>query len=327
LAQYDVLVIGRPQCDLIFTGLERWPEVGQEILAGGLVVTVGGTFNVVAALTRLGLRVGMVGTIGNDEWSKRCLTAMAEEGVSTKMMAVLDRPLPSLSVCMTHAGDRGFLTYDVPHLDPGESCAVNVLLAVEQEEAPFLLCYLTSSVAAYAPIARRRGMTVVADCGWDEAWLTSPELRTLFPLTDVLFANALEACAITGESDPRSALHALSRQVPFVVVKQGAAGASAIVDGREYHVHTEPIEVVDATGAGDCFNAGFLYGVHRRRPIKECLQLGNICGGLAVGVAGGYAGAPTESQLHELFNPPAGVASQSPDATPVGSGPVSTAGQ
>jgi sugar/nucleoside kinase (ribokinase family) len=323
---YDVLVIGRPQCDLIFTDLERWPEVGREIFAGGLVVTVGGTFNVVAALTRLGLRVGMVGTIGNDEWSKRCLAAMAEEGVSTKLMAVLDRPLPSLSICMTHAGDRGFLTYDVPHVDPGESCAVNVLMAVEQEEAPFLLCYLTSSVAAYAPIARRRGMTVVADCGWDEAWLTSPELRTLFPLTDVLFANTPEALTITGELDPRAALRALGRQVPFVVVKQGAAGAAAMVDGREYYVPTEPVEVIDATGAGDCFNAGFLYGLHRRRPIEECLQLGNICGGLAVGVPGGYAGAPTESQLQALLNRTAQSGPKRTDAAPVGTGSARTAG-
>jgi sugar/nucleoside kinase (ribokinase family) len=247
-----------------------------------------------------------------------------EEGVSTKLMTVLDRPLPSLSVCMTHAGDRGFLTYDVPHVDPGESCAVNVLLAVEQEEAPFLLCYLTSSVAAYAPIARRRGMTIVADCGWDEAWLTSSEIRTLFPLTDILFANEPEACAITGESNSRAALRALARQVPFVVVKQGPAGASASVNGREYHVPTEPVDVVDATGAGDCFNACFLYGLNAGRAVEECLQLGNICGGLAVRVPGGYAGAPTEKQLMELFSrashagsdAPEGSSSNSSSATP-----------
>lgn len=294
---YDILVIGRPQCDLVFTGLPQWPCCGQEIYARDLLVTVGGTFNVVAALNRLGIRVGMVGNVGNDEWSGLCLKAMREEGVATDLMAVLDRPLPSLSVCMTHDGDRGFLTYDVPYPAPGLACAANVIGAVEHEEADFLLCYLSSSVDAYAPIARRRGMTVVADCGWDEKWLTSDELKTLFPLTDILFANEPEACAITGESDPVKALHALGRAVPFVVVKRGAAGASALVEGREFHAPTEPVEVVDATGAGDCFNAGFLYGLHQDHSIEDCLRLGNICGGLAVAVPGGYAGAPTESQL------------------------------
>ena len=294
---YDVLVIGRPQCDLVFTGLPQWPAVGQETFAQNLLVTVGGTFNVVAALNRLGLRVGMVGTVGNDEWSRLCLEAMAEERVPADLMAVLDRPLPSLSVCMTHGGDRGFLTYDVPYPETGDSCAVNVLLAVEREDAAFLLCYLTSSVAAYAPRARQRGMTVVADCGWDEVWLTSPEIHGLMPLTDILFVNEPEACAITGEPHAVAALRALGGSVPFVVVKRGAHGASALVEGREFHAPTEPVEVIDATGAGDCFNAGFLYGLHAGRSIEECLRFGNICGGLTVAVAGGYAGAPTEDEL------------------------------
>jgi sugar/nucleoside kinase (ribokinase family) len=294
---YDVLVNGRPQCDLVFTGLPDWPAVGRETFAENLLVTVGGTFNVVAALNRLGLRVGMVGTVGNDEWSRICLEAMAEERVSTDLMAVLDRPLPSLSVCMTHGGDRGFLTYDVPFPETGDSCAVNVLMAVDREETDYLLCYLTSSVAAYAPRARQRGITVVADCGWDEAWLTSSEIHSLMPLTDILFVNELEARAITGESDAIVALRVLGRRVPFVVVKRGACGASALVEEREYHAPTEPVEVIDATGAGDCFNAGFLYGLHAGRSIEECLRFGNICGGLTVAVPGGYAGAPTEAEL------------------------------
>ncbi len=302
---YDVLVIGRPQTDLIFTGLERWPEVGRELFATGLTVTVGGTFNVAAALQRLNLGVGMVGAVGNDEWSQRSLAVMKTEGVATDLLAVVDRPLPSVSVCMTYAGDRGFLTYDVPYTEPGLSCAANVVLAVERENAHFLLCYLSSSVAAYAPIARKRGMTVVADCGWDEAWLTSPEMQTSLGLTDILFANEPEACAITGDDDPVTALRTLADSVPFVVVKQGANGASAIVAGREYHAATTPAVVVDATGAGDCFNAGFLYGLHHAYPVEECLRFGNICGGLSVAQPGGYHGAPTETELLRHASRPA----------------------
>ena len=215
----------------------------------------------------------MVGEVGNDEWSQRSLAAMKDEGVSTALMSVLDRPLPSLSVCMTHEGDRGFLTYDVPSVEPGLSCAVNVLMAVEREDARFLLCYLGSSVAAYAPIARKRGITVVADCSWDEAWLTSAEMKAPLSLTDVLFANEPEARAITGESDPIAALHALAERVPFVVVKQGAKGASAIVDGQEYHAATESGNRRRRHRRRRLLQRRLPLRPHHDYPIDDCLAL------------------------------------------------------
>lgn len=294
---YDFLVVGRSSCDLVFTGLPAWPTVARETFAQDLVVSAGGSFNVVAALHRLGFRVGMVGLAGNDPWSRLSLAAMAEEGVGTDLMCVLDRPLPSVSVCMTHAGDRGFLTYEAPAAEVWDAFAAHALAVVERERATYLQCCLTPSLPAFAAAAHAHGTRVVVDCGWDEPWLASSELQRLMPLADIVFTNQPEARAITGESDPVAALRRIGRRIPFVVIKRGADGASAMVDGREFHATTEPVAVVDATGAGDCFNVGFLYGLHRGLAIAECLRLGNICGGLSVAVAGGYAGAPTEAEL------------------------------
>src|SRR5215218_2893349 len=114
---YDVLVIGRPSCDLIFTGLPSWPNVGREIFAQRLTVSAGGAFNTVAALHRLGLRSGLVGIVGSDSWSERSLDGIRSEGVPTDLLLALDQPLPSVSVCLTHAGDRGFVTYEPPAED------------------------------------------------------------------------------------------------------------------------------------------------------------------------------------------------------------------
>lgn len=296
-ASYDVLVVGRPTYDLVFTGLPAWPVVGRETYAGGLVVSAGGAFNGAAALARLGLRVGMIGSVGTDWWSQQGLAAMEAEGVANDLMRVLDRPLPSVSVCMAYDGDRGFLTYEAPTTAVDGACAAHALTVLARERAAFLQCGLTADLAAYARVARARGMRVVVDCGWDEPWLTSHQIRALMPLADVVFANAPEACCIAGDPDPVVALRRLGELAPFVVVKRGAAGSSALVEGREEHAPTEPVEVVDATGAGDCFNACFLYGLHRGYPIADCLRLGNVCGGLNVGVPGGFAGAPTEDQL------------------------------
>ncbi len=294
---YDVLVIGRPSCDLVFTGLPRWPNVGQEIIAQGLTVAAGGAFNVVAALHRLGFRSGLAGIVGTDPWSERSLDAIRAEGVPTELLLTLDRPLPSISVCMTHAGDRGFVTYEPPAEDVCVAFIQHALDVVARECSGYLLCWLTDQLPAFATAARARGMRVLVDCGWNETWLASEQIRTLMPLADVVFANEPEASVITGEADPLLAVRRLGELASFVVVKRGAAGSSAVVEGREYHASTEPVEVVDATGAGDCFSAGFLYGWHHGLPVESCLRLGNICGGMSVAVPGGYAGAPTEAEL------------------------------
>jgi sugar/nucleoside kinase (ribokinase family) len=300
---YDVLVVGRPSFDLIFTGVPSWPAVGKEVFATNLTTSAGGTFNVVAALHRLGVRVGMVGSVGNDVWSRQAHAAMQAEGVGTELIQVLDYPLPALSICVSHEGDRGFLTHEFVDPEIGDHCAAHVLDVLHRESARFLQACLNPDLAAFAHLARDRGMRVIVDCGWDEPWLTSRQIRTLMPLADIVFANEPEACAIAGVEDPDMALRRLGEIVPFVVVKRGASGASAMVDDCEYHVPTLPVEVVDATGAGDCFNAGFLYGLIHGRSIDDCLLFGNICGGMVVAVPGGHAGAPTEAELIARVRP------------------------
>jgi len=294
---YDVLVVGRPQCDLVFTGVPVWPAVGREVFAGDLTVTAGGAFNAVAALRRLGLAVGMVGTVGDDEWSRLALEEMENERVSTDLINVLDRPLPSLSVCVTHAGDRGFLTYEPATPVDRRAAREHALTVLRRERAPYVLAWLAPDLPAYAAVARERGMRVVVDTAWDERWLASDAARALVPLADVFLASEPEATFLAGDGDPLLVLRRLGERVPCVVLKRGAAGAAALVDGREYRVPTEPVEVVDATGAGDCFNAGFLYGLCQDRTVEECLRLGNICGGMSVAKPGGFCGAPTEPEL------------------------------
>ena len=311
----DVLVVGRPTCDLVFTGLDGWPAVGREVYAAGMTLVPGGAFNLVAALHRLDLRVELIGTVGNDSWSRYSVAAMATEGVSARFIQTLDQPLPSVSVCVTHGGDRGFVTHEPMDAEMRSACSGHALGVLRSARAAFLQCCLNVDLAAYARLAHERGMRVIVDCGWDEHWLGSREIKTLMPLADIVFTNTPEAHCITGTNDTDLALRRLGDIVPFVVVKRGAEGASALVQGQEYHAPTDPVTVVDATGAGDCFNAGFLLGLHHGLAIEQCLRLGNICGGLAVAVPGGFSGAPT---LAELRTRAEDLGITLPEHTPIG---------
>jgi len=95
---------------------------------------------------------------------------------------------------------------------------------------------------------------------------------------DILFANAVELASLTGIADFEEGLASLTGKVPVVVATRGEHGAVAIAHGERAEVPAEPIErVVDTTGAGDLFAAGFLFGHVRGRPLADCLRMGAIC--------------------------------------------------
>ena len=296
---FDLLVVGRPSVDVLFSGLHEWPALGKDIDADRLELCAGTSFNTPAAATRVGLRVAYVATLGNDRWSAMIRDEFDAEELSTDFLLVEDRPLPGVSVALNLDGDRGFVThwgdddgYDTRLAARGREIA-------ERVDARHLHAYADEDPELEA-IARRRGMTISLD-GWGgPAWSSPRSLAEVLGNADVVFANQSEAAAMTGEDDPERALERLAEHCGSVVIKRGAAGALAMADGGRASVRAVPVEVVDATGAGDSFNAGFLAGWLGGLPLEDSLTLGAICGSGAVGDFGGYRGCPRESELRAL---------------------------
>jgi sugar/nucleoside kinase (ribokinase family) len=119
----------------------------------------------------------------------------------------------------------------------------------------------------------------------------------VLPLCDVLLANEAEVMAMGRADSLEPSMRALGRWCGCVVAKCDVRGATALIGGELYRVPTVPVPVHDATGAGDAFNAGFLYGWLAGLPPETCLGLGNLCGGAAVRDFSGYRGSPTEPEL------------------------------
>ena len=117
-------------------------------------------------------------------------------------------------------------------------------------------------------------------------------------LIDILFANHLELAALTGETDFEGGIAALEGRVPTLVVTRSADGAVAVSDGTRAEVAAEPIaQVVDTTGAGDLFAAGFLFGYVRDEPIERCLRRGAIAAAEIIS----HYGARPEADLQKLM--------------------------
>ena len=299
IAEFDLLGVGHPSVDLMFSGLETWPELGRDIDARGLGVSAGTSFNTPAAANRVGLRVGYISIVGNDIWSRLTREEYEKESLPTDFLRSVDRPMPFVSVALNHGADRGFVTYDAMTDADGQELERYALEVVSTADARHLH-YYAGEPARLAEAARDRGMTVSMDA-WGGPWWEEPEpLEELLPRGDVILANESEALAMTGASRIEDALEQMAELCACVVIKRGADGAVAAADGDTAEAPAEPAQVVDSTGAGDCFNAGFLAGWLAKLPLAECLTLGNICGARAVESFGGYLGCPHEEEFRAL---------------------------
>ena len=294
---YDVLVEpGYYFCDLIFTGLQEMPRLGKDTFSTGFDLVPGGNFHVVRALHRLGVRVGWPCDFGSDIFSRFVLEAASKEGIDTQLFRVHDRPLRSLSVSLSFAHDRAFVSY----MDGFPPTPLPELIKELQPRFVLLMGIDTGDeIRAVGAAARQVGAMVVIDPQWHERCWDEPEVRDALQWADFFLPNQSEACQLTDQELIDAALDMLVDLVPRVVIKLGHDGAAAQFGVERVHVPAIPkLPVFDTTGAGDCFDAGFLYGLLRGASLSTCLQYGNICGGLSVTGLGSEA-APTEIQLQE----------------------------
>jgi sugar/nucleoside kinase (ribokinase family) len=138
------------------------------------------------------------------------------------------------------------------------------------------------SVEMINRLPQRKDFTLFMDCQHTKLTLDSPGVKEALQGVDIFAPNEGEALAFTGESDVFRALDSLAEIVPAVVIKRGGKGAIARRERDTWQVPAIRVEVKDTTGAGDSFNAGFLYAYLKNLSMEECLRYGNITGGLSV---------------------------------------------
>jgi len=298
--EYDVLVAGEINPDLILSG-DVEPAFGQvEKVVDSAVLTVGSSSVIFACgAARLGLRVAFIGKCGDDLFGRFMLEEMRKRAVDTSPVIVDPLLSTGLTVILNKGDDRAMLTF------PG---AIGALRADEipndllrrarhlHVASYFLQDALRPGLPDLFRRARALGLTTSLDTNYDptERW---EGLDQLLPLTDVFLPNATEACALTGVPDVEEAAARLARIVRVVAVKLGAEGALGVQGEQMARVSSLPVAVVDTVGAGDNFDAGFLYGYLHGWPLERALRLGTVCGALSTRAAGGVAGQPTLDEV------------------------------
>lgn len=302
---FDLLVVGELNPDLILQGSDLQPTFGQvEQLVDCLDLTIGSSAAIFACgAARLGLRVAFIGKTGPDLFGSFMRQELAARGIDTSGIVIDPTVSTGLSVILSRTLDRAILTY---------SGAIGALHFNEidfslMERARhlhlasyFLLRDLRPDIPQLFRRAKGLGLSTSLDTNYDPSEQWDAGLDETLRHVDIFLPNEKEACAITHQSDPELALAALAERIPTVAVKLGPRGGAACQAGRTVHTPALLVKVVDTTGAGDTFDAGFIFGSLSGFDLERTLKLACACGSLSTRAAGGTTAQPTLDEALRL---------------------------
>lgn len=295
-----VLVIGELNVDIVLSGLATPPILGSEVLAQGMQMVLGSASAIFASgIARLGHPVGFVGKIGDDDFGRFCRDALLNAGISTDGLLLSPRPTGATIVLSTR-DDRALITHLGAIADLGYDDLPPDLFEAFRHlhlTSYFLQERLRPDFPRLIRQAKAAGLTVSFDPNSDPSQTWSPEIWEVMRIVDIVFVNESEAQALTGMTDTAGALSSLAERTVCAVVKQGGEGATAVRGTERVHVDTFRVKVVDTTGAGDSFAAGFVHGLLTKRSLHECLLLANAAGALSATGVGGTAAQPDAATL------------------------------
>jgi len=281
-----VISIGRIYCDLIFTGLDELPVLGRELFASDMEIAAGGgAFIAAAHFAHIGRTAALLARLGTDTFSRAIGEKMQQSGVDLQFLEHSADAGPQVTVATVVGHDRAFLTRRAGAARPS---TLDAAFAWNKARHLHIAEFATlHEIPDLISRAKDNGLSVSLDPSWDASLIYDKGLLRACAGVDVFLPNLEEAEAITGHADPEAALTALSGAFPVVALKGGAQGAWVFSPACFHHAAAKKVPVVDTTGAGDAFNAGFIDAWLRREEEKLCLEAGVAAGSLAVQAAGG----------------------------------------
>jgi sugar/nucleoside kinase (ribokinase family) len=292
---FDILVAGEINPDLILSG-DVEPEFGQvEKLVDTAALIIGSSSVIFACgAARLGLRVAFIGVCGEDFFGQFMLEEMQKRAVDVSNVIVRSDGQTGLSVILNQESDRAILTHAglIAALRAADIHDSLLNQARHLHVASyFLQTNLQPDLTSLFQRAQDLGLSTSLDTNYDpsERWSGFDELLAV---TNIFLPNETEAVSLTGESDVELAAEKLRAIVDVVAVKLGPDGALGVSASEKAKVEAIPVKVVDTIGAGDSFDAGFIYGYLHQWELKKTLQLASACGSLSTQKAGGTEGQP-----------------------------------
>ncbi len=292
MPRFDVTIAGELNLDLIMYGLPDELPPERELLAERMMLTLGGSSSILAHnLAALGSRVGFQSRIGDDDLGETALQRLQQSGVEvSRLRRVPGAVKTGLTVILQRAAWRNMVTYSgtIEELTWDD---LDFDYLADSRHFHFSSFYLQRGMRPRVPELFRKmkeaGLTTSLDTNDDPDDKWEGGLQDALRYVDVFLPNEREAQKAAGVSDLEAAVKKLEALVPLVVVKLGRAGAMAQRGSERFVSPSLTVEAVDAVGAGDSFDAGFLHQYVRGAGLPACLAAGNLAGAFSTTRPGG----------------------------------------
>ncbi len=301
---FDCLCLGIVVADHVSEPIAHLPRPGELVLTPRTHLSIGGcAANVAVDLVRVGRRAAVVGQVGADAFGRFVTDALRDAGVVVDHLATLSDETTSTSMIVNVQGeDRRFIhaTGANARLDASEISGE----MLERTRVVYVGGYGLSdrpspeSVAKLFRAARERSVKTVLDVVVPEGKDCWPMLEPVLPWTDVFFPNDDEARAITGIREPAEQARALrAAGVETVAVTCGPRGTVVAGPSGVFRATGFAVELVDGTGSGDAFAAGYIHALLNGGDLGECVRVGSALGASCVRATGATTGVFRADEL------------------------------
>ncbi len=304
--KFDVIVVGELNVDLIFDGLgNKLPEVGKEIIADEMTLTLGSSSAILAAnLSVLGPKVSFIGKVGKDSFANLVLESLKGKGVDTTNIIQTSEHKTGITVACSYENDRAMVTHPgaMDHLTI-DDIKPEILKQAKHlhMSSVFFQNGLKPNIYDLFKMAKEIGLTTSFDPQWDPAEQWDVDLNVLLPFVDVFLPNIVELQFLTQTESRDEALKKIADVANIVVVKDGENGSLLWTADDQFHqtIFNNP-NVVDTIGAGDSFNSGFISQYIQKTSLRNCMEFGALTGAINTTQAGGTTAFTNIESVREL---------------------------
>lgn len=306
MKKYDIAAIGELNVDIILNRIESEPEIGKEKFAQDMTVTLGSSTAIFAAnAAALGSKVCFVGLVGRDSFGDLVRTSLEAKGVDTRYVKQGETPTGA-SICMSYGEDRAVLTYqgamDIMGLDDIDLSVFDETRHIHLSSI-FMQSGVLRDLEKILDLAAAKGVTVSLDTQWDPIEKWAFDYKKLLPKITVFMPNEKELQELTGKKTLASAIAEVEPYLgSAMMLKCGSKGSILIKkDGSRTALPAFlNSNVIDAIGAGDSCNSGFVSAFVKGLPLEECQRTGNLTGAVNTTAAGGTGAFTSLEAVREL---------------------------